>query len=115
MCDWIQSNWYELGSLLVQCAALALLAWFGRSALGILGEAYGRKESAEARSELAGGHVTLETTFAHGGREERARKHFRVPVPRFNLIAWLQEPMGRRSRVAPWRRVIKWLQSPAGS
>ena len=26
--DWIQSNWFELGSLLVQCAMLVTLAWF---------------------------------------------------------------------------------------
>ena len=26
MSDWIQTNWFELGSILVQCAVLATLA-----------------------------------------------------------------------------------------
>jgi hypothetical protein len=30
------------------------------------------------------------------------------------LIGWLQEPMAS-SGIGPWRRMLRWLQAPAGS
>jgi hypothetical protein len=30
------------------------------------------------------------------------------------IVAWLNAPM-KSGSAAPWRRAIKWLQSPAGS
>lgn len=33
--DWIQSNWFEVGNLILQFATLAALMWFARSLLKI--------------------------------------------------------------------------------
>ena len=133
MSDWMQSNWYSLGSLLIQGAMLALLAWFGRRALDILGAAYGRSEGREAAPASA---PPPEAAFAHSGAvlrvhdeefaphpelaepapQEHAPKSFRVPMVHFDLIGWLREPMrSGASGVAPWRRVTRWLQAPMGS
>ncbi len=102
MSDWMQSNWFELGSLLVQFAILATVAWYGRKALGILtasqvqDEAPQRLSPARSRPEGAG----------HGGGGLAAAWR--------NGIEWLQAPMGSGG-VAPWHRATGWLQAPWGS
>jgi hypothetical protein len=35
------------------------------------------------------------------------------PIPRASASTWLQAPM-RSSSVGPWRKMVRWLQAPAG-
>ena len=102
MSDWIQSNWFELGSFLVQCAILATLAWYGGKTVRIL-RAFQDQDEAPQRLALA---PSGPEGAGHGGRGLAGASH--------NLISWLQAPMGS-GRIAPWHRVIRWLQAPMGS
>ena len=94
--EWVQRNWFQLGSLLVQFGVLATLAWYGRSILRIIrawDEAQPRVELPEAADDRYEGGLTA--TW----RE---------------VLAWLQAPMGSGGP-GPFRRVIMWLQAPMGS
>jgi len=94
--DWVQSNWFQLGSLLLQFAILATLAWYGRSILRIIrawDEAQPRVALPEAADERY--ESGLAATW-HG------------------VVAWLQAPMGS-SGSGPFRKAIRWLQAPMGS
>jgi hypothetical protein len=94
--DWVQSNWFQLGSLLVQFGILATLAWYGRSILRIIrawDEAQPRVALPEAADERY--ESGLASTW-HGVAE------------------WLQAPMGS-SGSGPFRKAIRWLQAPMGS
>ena len=94
--DWVQNNWFALGSLLIQFGILATLAWFGRSILRIIkawDEAQPRVALPEAADDRYEGG--LATTW-HG------------------VIRWLQEPMGTGGP-GPFRRIIRWLQAPMGT
>jgi hypothetical protein len=116
--DWIQSNWFELGSLLVQCAMLVTLAWFGRKLLRILSASFEHNEALRGLSpskvvdeqqtaEPAHGFATPEFESAGQGSAGRTGTS-----P--GLIAWLQEPMGSGG-IHSSNRVIRWLQAPMGS
>ena len=94
--DWVQSNWFQLVSLLVQFGILAALAWYGRSILRII-RAWDDAQPRVALPEAADDRYEegLAATW-HG------------------VIRWLQEPMGS-SGPGPFRRAIRWLQAPMGS
>jgi hypothetical protein len=122
--DWMQSNWYELGSLLLQMALLVAGVCFARKILRTL----------KAWQEQLGALVKLPVLDAAGERAappaavERAA---RVAEPahalpdreaggagmaatRASLLHWLQTPI-RSGGTAPRGRVMRWLQAPAGS
>ena len=131
---WMQSNWYALGSLLSQFVFLAAGIWFARKILRTM----------RASQEQVGALLKLSVTGAIAERQSPgavAERSFasaspfwltptemppvgplafpesgpgRWAVARHSLIVWLQAPMSSGS-VAPWRKAIKWLQSPAGS
>lgn len=106
MSDWIQSNWFELGSLLVQCAILATLAWYGRKTLGIL--------RASQLSNATADRPTAQEAAAPSGPEGVGHSVGEVAAAWRNLISWLQAPIASGG-FAPWHRVIRWLQAPMGS
>ncbi len=85
---WIQSNWYELGTLLSEVVFLAAGIWFARKILRTL----------RASQEQVGALLKLSARSALG----------------HSLVVWLNTPMSSGG-VAPWRRAIRWLQSPAGT
>ncbi len=88
MSDWLRSDWFELGSLLVQCAILVVLVWYARKALRT------RTASQEQVEALQGSYLTQEApAYTEPERAERGGKQ---PVP-------------------SWRRLIRWLGSPVGS
>ncbi len=131
---WMQSNWYELGNLLIQFTLVAAGIWFARKILRTL----------RASQEQAGALLKLSLTGAiserqspsavNGGSFANASPYWLTPgetppvdpaqpsESRLNqrasaghgLIAWLQAPMSHGG-VAPWRRAIRWLQSPVGN
>ena len=94
--DWVQNNWFELASFLVQCAILATLFVYGRQALRALLALQDQAEPQKLSSSKARG---IRLTVQEAGVWS-------------NLIRWFQEPMGE---VAAWRRTVRWFQAPMGS
>ncbi len=114
--DWIQSNWFELGSLLVQCALLATLAGFGSKLLRILATSHGQNEELRRLSlpNVGAEQPTSKQVFAAPEFESAGHDSGGVAAPWPGLIAWLQTPMGS-GRIRSRSRVIRWLQDPIGS
>lgn len=131
---WIQSNWYALGTLLSQFAFLAAGVWFARHILKTMRQSQEQvgallklsvtgaitdRRSSSAVSEHSFASVSpywltpselppvtpLPTQETGPSRWARASH---------SLMAWLQTPMSS-SGAAPWRKALRWLQSPAGS
>jgi hypothetical protein len=130
----IQSNWYALANILVQLLFLIAGVWFARNIL----------KGMRASQEQFGALLKLSITGVAGERDPsvagakrslaEASPYWLVPseiVPpappeliqsgpsRFALasrkvLLWLQTPMSS-AEVSPWRRVITWLQAPAGN
>jgi hypothetical protein len=107
--DWIQTNWFELGSLLIQFAILATVAWYGRKALRIL---VASRHQNEAMQGLSLSNVNGERQL--GDPEDAEHGPGRVAVAWCNLMAWFQAPMGSGGP-GPFRRTIRWFQAPMGS
>jgi hypothetical protein len=130
---WIESNWYALGNLLSQIAFLGAGIWFARKIL----------KTMRASQEQVGALLKLSVTGTIGERHsssavERsfasASPYWLMPteilpvdpllvpengpsrwaVAQQNLMVWLQTPMSSGD-TAPWRKAVRWLQSPAGS
>ena len=110
MSDWIQSNWFELGSLLVQCAVLLTLAWFGRKLLRILSASY----RGLSPSNVAAQQRAIEQAYAPPAYEPDGQDSGGGTETWPGLIAWLREPMGR-GEVLSRNRFIRWFQEPMGS
>jgi len=134
MSDWIQGHWYELGSLALQLAILAVVVSYGRKALRILSaplaasraasqaqvellqdlqklsETRDSRPPAEPKAVAYGGvgHVLSLTPAAPtgGAAETAVLAHREVISPWHALAAWLQTPTGNRPAPA-WRRVIR--------
>ena len=131
---WMQSNWYALGNLLSQFAFLAAGVWFARQIL----------KTIRASQEQVGALLKLSVTGAITDRHSSSAAADRtfasaspywltpteippvtpleLPEPgpsrwalaSHSLMVWLQTPMSSGD-TAPWRKALRWLQSPAGS
>lgn len=136
--DWIQNNWYEAGSFLVQFTFLMAGIWFARKILRTL----------RASQEQVG--ALLRLSVSDGMPQQAPTGSQAQPVPEANSLTgsspywlvqtetqhvgvldapergpgplasaghgvarWLQTPMG--TGPSPLRRIIRWLQAPAGS
>jgi len=132
---WMQSNWYALGNLLCQFVFLAAGIWFARKILttmrasqeqvgallklsvtGALAERQSPSAIAERSFASASPFWLTPSEAPSAGSPEHAESSSSHPVAtvKHGLIVWLQTPMSSGS-VAPWRKAIRWLQSPAGS
>ena len=123
-------QWYQAGSLLVQVGFLMAAIWSVRAIL----------KSVRASQEQMGALLRLTLSGVHS--EGEARTGVR-PTPYLldgwpqsvpaasqataegsnrksragmvtGLLGWLQQPM-MSSGIGPWRRMVRWLQAPAGS
>lgn len=114
--DWIQSNWFELGSLLVQSAVLLTLAWYGRKVLRILAAPNNHSEAPRrlAPANFADEQPTTNEAFAAPQFESPRHASVEVAAPWPGLIEWLRTPMGSGGTRSN-NRVIRWLQTPIGS
>jgi hypothetical protein len=118
--DWIQSNWFECGILVLLSAILATVVWFARNIL----------KSLRASQEQVGALLRLSVSdgFPAPAASPQApaiepAPFLREPAPRGpnpliaagrGVINWLNSPMRRRS-ASPWRKAVRWLQAPARS
>ena len=98
--DWVVGNWFEVGTLLIQCAILATVVWYGSKMLRFLRPFFQYRDAFRQRLDLS---VPRE---AENAGETISVWH--------DLIRWLQAPMGS-DMDGPFRRVIRWLQAPMGS
>ena len=133
MIDWIQSYWYELGSLALQSAILAVAVSYGRKALKImsvplatsravsqaqvelqqdlqnLSERRSSRPAAEPKAAAYGGVGRMLSPMPAApaeGHAEQLLAHREGLSFWHSLAAWLQTPMGNRPAPA-WRRVIR--------
>jgi hypothetical protein len=113
MSDWIQSNWFELGSLLVQCAILATLASYGRKTMRILGDSQSQDETLErlSPSSATAERLTIRQTVTPSSLEGAEHGVVGTAAVSHNLMSWLQAPMASRG-VDPSNKVVRWLQAP---
>ena len=126
-------DWYALGSLVAQLGLLVAAVWFARNFLRTM----------RAFQEQIGALLKLSITSAPGERQStnsnargvmtEASPYWLPPTPTapaeppevtergpnifaagwHRLVHWLNEPMSS-SQVSYRRRVINWLQAPAG-
>jgi len=131
---WMQSNWYELGNLFAEFVFLAVGIWFARKVLRTLRASQEQVGTlikltvAGAVPERQSANTAAERSFATGSpywltpsdappADQPApfeNGPSRLSSAGHGLVTWLNTPM-KSSGSAPWRKAIKWLQSPAGS
>ena len=132
--SWTTGNWYAIGSLVIQFAFLIAGVAVARDFLRTV---RGFQEQVGALLKLSITSTPAELHSADNARRSvaEASPYWLAPaepqaastpaltntfatsrfvVARRSVALWLQAPM-RSSGVAPWRRVINWLQAPAGS
>lgn len=109
--DWIQSYWFELGSLTAQFAILAVVVWYARTTLRILTTSQRQAEPNARPFETAASLDPAEPPLAtYGGVGRVLSPMPSEPVMRTEPIAHQ-----RVERTSPWRAMIDWLQAPIGS
>ena len=120
MIDFVQSNWYELGSLAVQFAILAIVVSFGRRILSILSIPLAASSAAsQAQVELLQDLQKLSDT--HGSRppeEPQPAAYGGVgrmlsPLPGAPADDDAQSAVSsHREGRSPWRALVAWLKTP---
>jgi hypothetical protein len=128
---WVQSNWYELGNLLAEFVFLGVGIWFARKILRTL-RASQEQVGALLKLSVTGAvperqaaTTAAERSFATGSpywltpsevpsASQPVLSESRLSNAGHGIVAWLNTPM-KSGSAAPWRKAIKWLQSPAGS
>jgi len=131
---WIQSNWYEAGNLLVELVFLTAGIWFARKILrsfrasqeqigalikltvtGTVSERQIASAVAERPAPSSGSYWLAQSEAPAADQPAHAEDGpSHLSAAGHGLVAWLSTPM-KSSGTAPWRKAIKWLQSPAGS
>ena len=131
---WMQNNWYELGTLLSEFVFLAAGIWFARKILKTM-RASQEQVGALLKLSVTGGapdrpalNAAAERPLASASpywltpsevppvvveREVVERGPSRLVLAGHGVVNWLRTPM--RGGVAPWRKAVRWLQSPAGN
>jgi hypothetical protein len=118
--DFIQNNWFESGTLLVQGAILAIIVWYARKTLKTIRasqEQVGallRLSLSDMIAERSPSATTEDAPVLTSPEQGESDGSHLLGAGR-GVVDWLQAPMGGGGGVNPLRRVIRWLQSPAGS
>lgn len=130
-------DWYALGSLVAQLGFLIAAVWFARNflrAIRAFQEQIGallKLSITSSPSERQSTNLAARNVLAEGSpywlpptptQPNSSANAAEVVEQGPNLFAagwqrtlyWLREPMGGGSRVSYRRRVINWLQAPAG-
>lgn len=138
---WAQINWYAVGTLALEVAFLVAAVWFAKNVLRIIrsfqeqvgallkltiapgsnerhAEASPRHSLAESSpywltpSETPASVAAAELVDSRPGFVASAWHG--VGAASHRVGSWLNQPMSG-SGVNPFRRVVRWLQSPAGT
>jgi hypothetical protein len=139
--SWVQDNWYSIGSLAVQLTFLLVGLRYARRILRALRasqEHFGTLLKLSLSDELgerakAGLAAHRPTPYVKADwpavSETEAEPETAVTTPaetsaltlpgdepHGGIIAWLKTPMGgHHHRISAWRRMVHWLQAPAGN
>ena len=125
-------DWYALGSLLAQLGFLVAAVWFARNFLRTM-RAFQEQIGALLKLSITSTSGERQSTSSNARSAAEASPYWLPPSPTApadrpevaergpNLFVvgwqrtlhWLREPMGA-SQVSYRRRVINWLQAPAG-
>lgn len=105
--DWIQSYWFELGSLLLQFATLTALVWFARRMLRIVMTSQEHAESLRPASAPPTELSAEAQPFSSG---------LRGLIP---MDPTSSKPRVRAAYVGSgsgdlWHSIVKWLNTPMG-
>lgn len=142
--SWIQLNWQELGTFLVEIAFLIAAIWFARSILKTL-RSFQEQIGALLRLTITPPDAPREREGAHPGASARSNLGETSPYwltpsetqpatsaeqaalsepveSRANLIvrmwrgvvSWMNAPM-TTAQAGPWHRLVNWLRAPARS
>ena len=130
----MSDNWYAPASLVIQFSFLITGVWFARNILRMMKASQEQLRAmlkfsitgvtAERHSSTVSANEPLTAdspdclvpseTEAAGRAQPTVSGPGRFAIARRKIALWLQAPM-RSSETASWRRVINWLQAPAGS
>ncbi len=113
--DWMQGQWYQLASVLIQFGILATLFFHARKALRLVGTS---KAQMEPRQDAVESYSLTGRAVAINDAPEKPERHWHigshVSAAFTGVGSWLQAPIGGSS-AGPVRRLKRWLQAPAGS
>lgn len=136
---WIQMNWQELTTFLVEVAFLIAGVWFARSVLKALrafqeqmgallkltitpNAAERENSHANARTSLAESSpywLTPSETQREAGANEPTLSEPVESRPIWivrawhGIVNWMNAPIISAGRVGPWHRFMNWLRTPA--
>lgn len=130
---WMQSNWFELGNLLLGLAFLTAGVWFARGFLRTIRSLQeqigallklsisatpevrhsGTVSSKHSLADASPYWLTPSETQASTLPEPAENNPGRLRVAWHHLVQWLKEPLSGAEMV-PLRRALRWLQAPIG-
>jgi hypothetical protein len=107
--DWIQTYWFELGSLALQLGTLATLLWFARKALAVLAASPRHYEEPQT--------VPLESVSPEPARPYQGGLRGLIPMEPQPACASASAPARHVASAVthPWRAVVRWLNTPMKS
>jgi hypothetical protein len=113
--DWIQGQWYQLASVLIQLGILATLFFQARKALRLIGAS---KAHVEPRQDVVESYSLTGRPASINAEPEEPETHWHigshVSAACRRVGSWLQGPMGGGS-ARHVGRLRRWLQAPTGS
>lgn len=110
--DWILAYWFELGSLVIQGAILATVAWYGRKAFRLQHGSPAQKPQQTQAPVIRPPRQPLQAMVRASGNGIRGLG--RAVARSWRCLSnWLQTPAG--GSLAPVRRAKRWLQAPTHS
>jgi hypothetical protein len=131
--DWLQNNWYQLGSFFLQSAFLFAAIWFAKRILKTL-RASQEQVGALLKLSVSGASLDRQTeapSLPHAASEVSTYwPTASQPAPAFvtsdhrtihsvssgpGFVGWLKSPMGITTGTSSFHRVLRWLQSPANT
>jgi hypothetical protein len=108
--DFVQSNWYQLGSLIAQFAILAVAVWYARTSLRIriasLHQAEPAPRPVETRIAFAAADVPVRATAFRGVGQVLSAP------PTVPVMQAERAETPRVIRISAWRAMNNWLRSP---
>lgn len=106
--DFLQDNWFELGSLIAQFGIFAVIAWYVRTKLRIATTSHRETEPATIGSEPVDEFVPHEPAAQKYGGVGRMLSPMAVSAS----IDTVPGSTQRVQRTGSWRGVIRWLRTP---